>query len=173
MVPDESKTEIGLRRPHRMKTILLMVGKTHSRMSESAINDYAKRIAHYMPFSTIVVPEPKNTKNLSENQQKVREAELILKELQPQDVVVLLDEHGRQFRSTEYATWLISKQQTARRLVFIIGGPYGFATSIYERATEKISLSRMTFSHQMVRLIFVEQLYRACTIIKGEPYHHE
>lgn len=98
---------------------------------------------------------------------------MILKEIQPSDTVVLLDEHGAVFRSVEYANWLKQKQNTARRLIFIIGGPYGFSPDVYARANEKISLSCMTFSHQMVRLIFTEQLYRACTIIKGEPYHHE
>ena len=115
----------------------------------------------------------KNTKSLSEDQQKQKEGELILKEIQPSDTVVLLDEHGAEFCSIEYANWMKQKQNTARRLVFIIGGPYGFSPDVYARANEKISLSRMTFSHQMVRLIFTEQLYRACTIIKGEPYHHE
>ena len=98
---------------------------------------------------------------------------MILKEIQTSDTVVLLDEHGKEFRSVEYAAWLQKKQNTAKRLVFVIGGPYGFSKAVYDRANEKISLSKMTFSHQMVRLIFVEQLYRACSIIKGEPYHHE
>ena len=98
---------------------------------------------------------------------------MILKLVQPSDTVVLLDEHGKEMRSIEYASWLEKKQQTSRRLIYIIGGPYGFSDAVYQRANDKISLSKMTFSHQMVRLIFVEQLYRACTIIKGEPYHHE
>ena len=126
-----------------------------------------------MPVSLTTIPELKNTKSLSEYQQKQKEGELILKEIQPSDTVVLLDEHGSEFRSIEYAKWLKQKQNTARRLVFVIGGPYGFSPDVYARANDKISLSRMTFSHQMVRLIFTEQLYRACTIIKGEPYHHE
>ena len=126
-----------------------------------------------MPFSITTIPELKNTKSLSEEQQKQKEGELILKEIQPSDTVVLLDEHGSEFRSIEYANWMKQKQNTSRRLVFVIGGPYGFSSDVYARANEKISLSRMTFSHQMVRLIFTEQLYRACTIIKGEPYHHE
>lgn len=126
-----------------------------------------------MPFSITTIPELKNTKSLSEEQQKQKEGELIMKEIQPSDAVVLLDEHGKEFRSVEYADWLRRKQATARRLVFVIGGPYGFSKEVYSRADEKISLSKMTFSHQMVRLIFTEQLYRACTIIKGEPYHHE
>ncbi len=156
-----------------MKTILILVGKTQSKIFKVGIDDYVSRIAHYMPFSITTIPELKNTKSLSEDQQKQKEGELILKEIQPSDTVVLLDEHGAEFRSVEYANWLKQKQNTARRLIFIIGGPYGFSPDVYARANEKISLSRMTFSHQMVRLIFTEQLYRACTIIKGEPYHHE
>lgn len=126
-----------------------------------------------MPFNITVIPALKNTKSLSEDQQKQAEGELILRLIQPSDTVVLLDEHGAERTSMEMATWLTRKQQTARRLVFIIGGPYGFSADVYSRANEKISLSRMTFSHQMVRLIFTEQLYRACTIIRGESYHHE
>ena len=156
-----------------MKTILILVGKTQSKIFKVGIDDYVRRIEHYMPFSITTIPELKNTKSLSEDQQKQKEGELILKEIQPSDTVVLLDEHGAEFRSIEYANWLKQKQNTARRLIFIIGGPYGFSPDVYARANEKISLSRMTFSHQMVRLIFTEQLYRACTIIKGEPYHHE
>lgn len=156
-----------------MKTILILVGKTQSKIFKVGIDDYVSRIAHYMPFSITTIPELKNTKSLSEDQQKQKEGELILKEIQPSDTVVLLDEHGAEFRSVEYANWLKQKQNTARRLIFIIGGPYGFSPDVYARANEKISLSRMTFSHQMIRLIFTEQLYRACTIIKGEPYHHE
>ena len=156
-----------------MKTLLILVGKTTDKHFQAGIDDYASRIGHYMPFDIVTIPELRNTKSLSEEQQKTSEGELILRQLQPSDTVVLLDEHGREFRSVEYARWLTQKQQTARRLVFVIGGPYGFSDAVYERANEKISLSKMTFSHQMVRLIFTEQLYRACTIIKGEPYHHE
>ncbi len=156
-----------------MKTELILVGKTANKHFVAGINDYMERISHYMPFSITVVPELKNTKSLSEEQQKEREGELIMKLIQPSDTVVLLDEHGQEFRSVEFAKWIEKMQQTVRRLVFIIGGPYGFSNAVYDRANTKISLSRMTFSHQMVRLIFTEQLYRACTIIKGEPYHHE
>ena len=126
-----------------------------------------------MPFEVVTIPELKNTKNLTEDQQKQAEGELILKQLQPSDTVVLLDEHGKEFRSIEFARWLEQKQQAARRLIFIIGGPYGFSPAVYSRANEQLSLSKMTFSHQMIRLTFTEQIYRACTIIKGEPYHHE
>ena len=156
-----------------MKTELIVVGRTVSKHFSTLIDDYRERIGHYMPFSITTIPELKNTKSLSEEQQKSAEGELILKQLQPSDTVVLLDEHGREPRSIELAAWLEKKQSTARRLVFVIGGPYGFSAPVYKRANEKLSLSQLTFSHQMVRLIFVEQLYRACTIIKGEPYHHE
>ena len=156
-----------------MKTELIQVGKTINKHFVAGIDDYTERIGHYMPFTITTIPELKNTKALTESQQKEREAELILKQLQPSDTVILLDEHGREHRSVEFAAWIERQQQVARRLVFVIGGPYGFAQSVYDRADGMISLSRMTFSHQMVRLIFCEQLYRACTIIKGEPYHHE
>ena len=156
-----------------MKTELIMVGKTVDKLYTKGISDYQERIGHYMPFNITVIPALKNTKSLSEDQQKQAEGELILRLIQPSDTVVLLDEHGAERTSMEMGTWLTRKQQTARRLVFIIGGPYGFSADVYSRADEKISLSRMTFSHQMVRLIFVEQLYRACTIIRGESYHHE
>ena len=156
-----------------MKTILIQVGKTVNKHFIAGINDYVERINHYMPFEVVTIPELKNTKSLSEQQQKQAEGELILKQLQPSDSVVLLDEHGRQYRSIEFACWLEQKQVNARRLVFIIGGPYGFSPDVYDRANEQLSLSLMTFSHQMIRLTFTEQIYRACTIIKGEPYHHE
>ena len=156
-----------------MKTELIVVGKTVNKHFTVLIDDYRERIGHYMPFGITVIPELKNTKSLSEEQQKAAEGELILKLLQPSDTVVLLDEHGHEPRSIELASWLEKKQATTRRLVFVIGGPYGFSPAVYERANEQLSLSRLTYSHQMVRLIFVEQLYRACTIIKGEPYHHE
>ena len=156
-----------------MKTELILVSKTTDKHLAAGIDDYVSRICHYLPFAIIVIPELKNTKNMTEEQQKVREGELILQKIQPSDTVVLLDEHGKEFRSIEFADWLQKKQNTARRLVFVIGGPYGFSESINKRADEQLSLSKMTFSHQMVRLLFVEQIYRACTIIKGEPYHHE
>ncbi len=156
-----------------MKTVLIQVGKTVNKHIVACISDYTERLGYYMPFDLIVIPELKNTKNLTEEQQKTMEGDLVLKQVQPSDTIVLLDEHGKDFRSIEFANWLENKRNTARRLVFVIGGPYGFSPAIYERAQEKISLSKMTFSHQMVRLVFLEQLYRACTIIKGEPYHHE
>lgn len=139
----------------------------------AVINDYCERILHYMPFTVTTIPDLKNTKSLSEAQQKEREGELILKALQPSDTVVLLDERGTEFRSIEFASWLERQQHTARRLVFVIGGPYGFSSAVYSRADQMLSLSKMTFSHQMIRMTFCEQIYRACTIIRGEPYHHE
>ena len=156
-----------------MKTELILVGKTTNKHFVACINDYVERIGHYMPFSITTIPELKNAKSLSEDQQKEREGELIMKQLQASDTVVLLDEHGTQMRSLEFASWLQKMQNSARRLVFVIGGPYGFSPALYQRANQKISLSPMTFSHQMVRLVFTEQIYRACTILKGEPYHHE
>ena len=156
-----------------MKTILILVGKTTDKHFQAGISDYAERIGHYMPFDIVTIPELRNTKSLNEEQQKTAEGELILKQLQPTDTVVLLDERGEERRSVEMARWLEQKQQSARRLVFVIGGPYGFSPAVYARANEQMSLSRMTFSHQMVRLVFTEQLYRSCTIIRGEPYHHE
>ena len=156
-----------------MKTLLILVGKTNGKLFAAGIDDYVGRINHYMPMDIVTIPELKSTKSLTQEQQKETEGRLILNQLQPSDTVVLLDEHGKELRSVEFARWLEHKRQTSRRLVFIIGGPYGFSQQVYSRANEQLSLSRMTFSHQMVRLIFAEQLYRACTIIQGEPYHHE
>lgn len=157
-----------------MKFALLVVGRTVEKHYITAINDYVERIKHYTPFDMEVISELKNTKSLSMEQQKEKEGELILKALQPGDVVVLLDEHGKEFRSIEFAEWAEKKMHTVnKRLVFIIGGPYGFSKDVYAAAQEKISLSKMTFSHQMIRLIFVEQLYRAMNILAGGPYHHE
>ena len=157
-----------------MKTILLVVGKTVEPHFIAGINDYLQRTKRYLAFDMEVIPELKNTKNLTEKVQKEKEGELILKALQPGDVVVLLDEGGKEMRSMEFADYMKRKMNTVnKRLVFVIGGPYGFSPKVYAAAQEKISLSRMTFSHQMVRLIFVEQLYRAMSILAGSPYHHE
>lgn len=156
-----------------MNTLLILIGKTQDKHFQAGIIDYVERISHYMPFEVVVIPDIKNTRALSEQQQKEREGELILKKLKPGDNLVLLDERGTQPTSVQLASWLERKRLDGRRLVFVIGGPYGFSPAVYERANEKVSLSRLTFSHQMVRLVFVEQIYRACTIIKGEPYHHE
>ncbi len=157
-----------------MKTTFLLVGKTTDKHIEALIKEYADRLRHYLSFEIVVIPELKNTKALTAEQQKEREAELLLKQLSDADHVVLLDEGGREFRSVEFANYMERLQHCgARRLVFIVGGPYGFAPSVYKRAKEKLSLSQMTFSHQMIRVLFVEQLYRAMTILRGEPYHHE
>lgn len=157
-----------------MKTILLVVGRTVEQHFITAINDYVQRTKRYMQFEIEVIPELKNTKSLSTDIQKEKEGELILKALQPGDVVVLLDEGGKEMRSIEFADYMKRKMNTVnKRLVFVIGGPYGFSQRVYEAAQEKLSLSRMTFSHQMVRLIFVEQIYRAMTILNNGPYHHE
>ena len=157
-----------------MKVALVLVGKTVNKHFVELIDEYAGRVKHYIGFDIITIPELKNTKSLSVDQQKQQEGELILKQMQAGDHVVLLDEHGKEFRSVEFSSYMEQKMQTVnKRLVFVIGGPYGFSPDVYGRANEKISLSKMTFSHQMVRLIFVEQLYRAMTIMRGEPYHHE
>lgn len=156
-----------------MKTVLIQVGRTVNKHFMACIADYVERIGHYMPFELVTIPELKNAKSLSEQQQKAAEGELILRLMQPSDTLVLLDEHGEEMRSVELARWLDRKRQTSRRLVFVIGGPYGFSPEVYAAAKEKLSLSKLTFSHQMIRLVFTEQIYRACTIIKGEPYHHE
>lgn len=157
-----------------MKTTLLVVGRTVERHFVTAIDDYMQRTRRFLSFDMEVIPELKNTKSLSEEQQKEKEGELILKSLQPGDVMVLLDEHGKEMRSVEFADYMKRKMNTvSKRLVFVIGGPYGFSEKVYQAAHEKISMSRMTFSHQMIRLIFVEQIYRAMTILGGSPYHHE
>ena len=157
-----------------MKVMFLVVGRTVNKHITTLITEYADRVKHYIPFDMEVIPELKNTKALTPEQQKEREGELIQKQLRDGDYVVLLVEGGKEFRSIEFAAYMQKKQsQVARRLVFIVGGPYGFSPAIYDLAREKVSLSKMTFSHQMVRLFFVEQLYRAMTILRGEPYHHE
>lgn len=156
-----------------MKTLLILVGKTTDRHLSAGIDDYRERISHYMPFEVVVIPELKNTKAMSHEQQREREGEMIARCINPQDTVVLLDERGQQMTSPELAAWLQKKQQGTRRMVMVIGGPYGFDRKIYDRADEMLALSQLTFSHQMVRLILTEQIYRACTILKGEKYHHE
>lgn len=157
-----------------MKISLLVIGKTDAGYFVDAIREYENRLSHYIPFEMQVIPDIKNTKSLTDSQQKEKEGELILKHLQAGDYLVLLDERGKEFSSLQFATYIEKKTHTiAKRLVFIIGGPYGFAETIYDKASEKISLSKMTFSHQMIRLIFIEQLYRAMTILNNEPYHHE
>jgi 23S rRNA (pseudouridine1915-N3)-methyltransferase len=157
-----------------MKITLLTVGKTEDAYIKEGIDKFIKRLKHYIKLDIVDLPELKNTKALTQEQQKTKEAELILKKLAATDQVVLLDEKGLEFSSAQFADYLDKKAiSSVQNLVFIIGGPYGFDASVYQRANAQLALSRMTFSHQMVRLFFVEQLYRAYTIIKGEPYHHQ
>lgn len=156
-----------------METVVYCIGKTDQVELAQLIESYQNRLKHYTKLSFHIVEDIKNSKNLSEKQQKEAEAKAIEKQLNPSDRVILLDENGKNFTSVAFSEW-INKQQLSgvKRLVFLIGGPYGFAPSLYARAEQKIQLSSMTFSHQMVRLFFVEQLYRAHTILKNEPYHH-
>lgn len=157
-----------------MKITLLTVGKTDKDWVKQGIDIYASRMKHYFPFTIVEIPELKNASSLSQEQIKTKEGELILKNIKPTDDVILLDERGKEFSSMEFAKTLQDKiSYTGKDIVFVIGGAYGFAEAVRQRSNSKISLSRMTFSHQMVRAIFVEQLYRAFTIMKGEPYHHE
>ena len=156
-----------------MKVTLLVVGKTTDSHIDALIQEYQKRLTHYQPFALQVIPELKNTKALSPEQQKQAEGDLILKAVTANTDLILLDEHGKEFRSIEFADYLQKRMSSGRDVVFVVGGPYGFADTVYQRANGKISLSKMTFSHQMVRLFFVEQSYRAMTILRGEPYHHE
>ncbi|HCO68666.1 MAG TPA: 23S rRNA (pseudouridine(1915)-N(3))-methyltransferase RlmH [Dysgonomonas sp.] len=157
-----------------MKIVLLAIGKTDASYFLEAIREYEKRLHHYIPFELQIIPDIKNVKNLTHDQQKEKEGEMILKNILQGDSVVLLDDKGRKFTSVQFASYIEKKTHVVnKRMVFIIGGPYGFSETVYNRADEKISLSSMTFSHQMVRLIFIEQLYRAMTILNNEPYHHE
>ena len=156
-----------------MKITLLVVGKTTDTHIDTLIQEYQKRLTHYLTFALQVIPELKNTKALTSEQQKQAEGEMILKAVTSSADLILLDEHGKEFRSIEFADYVQKRMSSGRDVVFVVGGPYGFSEAVYQRANGKISLSKMTFSHQMVRLFFVEQLYRAMTILKGEPYHHE
>ncbi len=156
-----------------MKITLLSIGKTEEKYIKQGIDIYLNRLKHYIKFEIIELPELKNTKHLSQDLQKKKEAESFLKNILNTDYVVLLDERGTEYNSLLFADFLNKRMlASTQNLVFIIGGPYGFDTSMYERANAKISLSKLTFSHQMVRLFFVEQVYRGFTILKGEPYHH-
>jgi len=156
-----------------MKITLLVIGKTEHAYLKEGINKYLARLKHYAKVEFAEIPELKNTKSLTRDQQKAKEAEMLLKKIGPADYVILLDENGIQLSSSQFAAYLDKKAiNSVSDLVFIVGGPYGFDPSVHQRANDKLSLSRMTFSHQMVRLFFTEQLYRAFTILKGEPYHH-
>ncbi|MGM9802543.1 MAG: 23S rRNA (pseudouridine(1915)-N(3))-methyltransferase RlmH [Muribaculaceae bacterium] len=157
-----------------MKITLAVVGKLSGGYLKQGIDDYTNRLSHYIPFNIQYIADAKCTKNITEAQQKKLEAKNILQTLERSDYVVLLDEHGKEYTSMEFSRFIERKMATvSKRLVFIVGGPYGFDEEVYARANEKISLSKMTFSHEMIRLIFTEQLYRAMTILNGEPYHHE
>lgn len=157
-----------------MKITLIAIGKTDDSYILEGIDKYLKRLKHYIKFELVIIPDLKNTKNLSEDEQKSKEAELFFKQILNTDQLVVLDERGVESSSLQFADFINKRMiGSVQNLVFLIGGPYGFDQSIYQRANYKISLSKMTFSHQMIRLFFVEQVYRAFTILKGEPYHHE
>lgn len=157
-----------------MKFTLLVVGKTTDNHLIKLTGEYANRLTHYIPFDIQTIPELKNTKNLSQQEQTEKEADLILKQIETGDDVILLDEKGKQYTSLNFSKLIEQKTYSgAKRVIFVIGGPYGFSDRVYKRANSMLSLSQMTFSHQMIRLFFVEQLYRAMTILRGEPYHHE
>ena len=156
-----------------MELAVILIGKTQKSYIHKGVDEYEKKLGHYLKFCMEIIPDLKNTGKLSASQQNSKEGELILGKIKSDDYVILLDERGRQYSSVEWASHLQKKfNSNPKRLVFVIGGPYGFSSEVYGRANEKISLSKMTFSHQMVRMFFVEQLYRAMTILKGEPYHH-
>ena len=152
----------------------MTIGKTDAKEIVSLVDEYKKRLGRYIKFQLVVIPDLKNNKNLTESQQKEKEGEHILAQIETSDLVVLLDEKGKQFTSVSFSNYLQKKMNSGlKRLVFVIGGPYGFGDEVYKRANEKVSLSSMTFSHQMVRLFAIEQLYRAFTILRNEPYHHQ
>ena len=157
-----------------MKIQLIVTGKTNQDFLKQGLDEFCKRLEHYFPFELEIIPDIKNTRNLSVEQQKTKEGELILQAFQAGDYIVLLDERGKEFTSMQFAQFIEKKAYMGlKRLVFVIGGAYGFSPAVYEAANEKIALSKMTFPHQLIRLIFIEQLYRAMTILHNEPYHHE
>lgn len=157
-----------------MQIKLIAIGKTDHPAIQRLIDEYSSRLEHYVRFEFEIIPDLKNTKSLSESAQKEKEGELILKKVQNSDELILLDERGKTFSSVEFSEYLQKKMNSGlRQLIFLIGGPYGFSEAVYSRANGKISLSKMTFSHQMIRPFFIEQLYRGFTILKNEPYHHE
>ena len=156
-----------------MNIKLLAIGKTDNKQLASLIEDYKKRLGHYIKFQIEIIPDLKNTKNLSEEQQKEKEGEIILNKVNTSDVLILLDEQGKELNSINFSSYLQKHMNSGiKQLVFVIGGPYGFSKNIYNKANGKLSLSKMTFSHQMIRLFFIEQLYRGFTILRNEPYHH-
>lgn len=156
-----------------MQITLLAIGKTDNKQLQHLIDEYTKRLGFYIKFNLEIISDIKNSKNLSETQQKQKEGELILNKVNTSDVLILLDEKGKQLDSVGFSNYLQKHMNSGiKRLVFVIGGPYGFSEDVYQKAQGKISLSKMTFSHQMVRLFFIEQLYRGFTILRNEPYHH-
>lgn len=157
-----------------MEIVLLAVGKTRTGFVIEGINEYVSRLKRYIPFSFIELPDIKTTKVTTPDMQKSSEGEIILKKIVPSDYVVLLDERGVEYTSTAFAAWMQRQMASGRkRLMFVIGGPYGFSEAVYQRADAKLSLSKMTFNHEMVRMFFIEQVYRGMTILRGEPYHHD
>ena len=157
-----------------MNIKLIAIGKTDDKNLQALIDEYQKRLSFYIKFEMELIPDIKNVKNISEIQQKEKEGELILSKLSPTDYLILLDENGKTYTSVEFSNELQKKMNAGiKTLVYVIGGPYGFSEAVYQKAQQKISLSKMTFSHQMIRLFIVEQTYRAFTILKNEPYHHE
>lgn len=157
-----------------MTITLVLVGKTDNRHLEALINDYKKRLSHFVKFDISIIPDLKRRKNMEIELQKEKEGEFILKHISNSDFVVLLDENGDEYSSTKLASWLQKRMNTGlKNLVFVVGGPYGFSSDVYARGNQQLSLSKMTFSHQMIRLFFTEQLYRAFTILGNLPYHHE
>lgn len=157
-----------------MKIELAVIGKTSIGYLKQGIDEYIKRLKHYVPFEIKYIDDIKNTKNISEDQQKRTEGAKILSLLDKSDFAVLLDEHGKEYTSMQYSSYIQKRMLSGvKKVVFVIGGPYGFSQEVYDRANDKISFSKMTFNHEMIRLIFTEQLYRAYTIINHEPYHHE
>jgi 23S rRNA (pseudouridine1915-N3)-methyltransferase len=157
-----------------MRIKLIVVGKSAFDFVKEGEEVYEKRLVHYLPFEKLVLPDIKNPKNLSFEELKKKEGEIILSKITNQDFLVLMDENGSQYTSTKFASWLEQKvNEGTRTMIFVIGGAFGFSKDVYDRANHMISLSKMTFSHQLVRIIFLEQLYRAQTLLKGEPYHHE
>lgn len=158
----------------KVKVLILFIGKTDKEYIKKGIEDYAHRLNFYLPVEIKIIPDVKKAGNLSEEQQKEKEGRLILELISPGDHMVLLDEKGKEFSSLEFSKWMEKKMIAGtRQLIFVVGGPYGFSRAVSERADFSLSLSKMTFSHQMVRMIFVEQLYRSMTILRNEPYHHE
>lgn len=156
-----------------MRITLLLVGSTDKKYLIEGIEDYQKRLIHYLPFDIRVIPDIKNSRHLTSDQQNEKEGKALLDQVSPGDELILLDVDGAEFSSTDFAGWIEKRMVSGiKQLTFAVGGPYGFSEAVCKRADKRISLSRLTFPHQLVRLLFIEQLYRAMTIIKGEPYHH-